>query len=515
MPQPSFEDLLNAIAEKLDIPPGAYDQAKERYRAVGEWLCAEGSPLGTSETVHIYPQGSFELGTAIKPLSGDDYDIDAVVQLPGPQEDWTPFRLKEAVGQRLKAHGEYVRMLEDEKRRCWTLRYASRPNGPGFHLDLLPSVLASAAMGTSALDTQATETAIAITSREDTSMEWRGSDPKGYLAWFHEQMKTASQRQAIQPAGVAGVEAVRDYHHRTPLQRIIQILKRFRDVLFRDNDEHAPISVIITTLAAQAYEGEESLEGTLRGVLQRMPQYVRIQNNTVEIRNPMRPAENFADRWRGDLNKHRAFLRWFNESRQLEEKLRERPLEDLEPILKGIIGETSASEVLAAHRRPSTSPLPPLVRREDRPWEAPAPPTRPLGEWMAGVSRPVAEAPHRAPLQWAFRPDGTSVRIKGHVLRGRGARLGPFSPGDALLPNASLRFDAAVTPAEGAELFWQVVNTGEEAARAGGLRGQFEPGSTFKEESTLYRGDHSIECFVVRRGVCVARSGPFEVKIRY
>jgi hypothetical protein len=67
---------------------------------------------------------------------------------------------------------------------------------------------------------------------------------------------------------------------------------------------------------------------------------------------------------------------------------------------------------------------------------------------------------------------------------------------------------------------WQVVNTGVEAQAAGleQLRGGFDEGSgdfgTTRWEHAQYRGTHSIEAFVIKVGVCVARSGPVRVKVR-
>lgn len=91
-----------------------------------------------------------------------------------------------------------------------------------------------------------------------------------------------------------------------------------------------------------------------------------------------------------------------------------------------------------------------------------------------------------------------------------------------------LRF-AAETNARGSyTVFWQVVNTGSQAAQAGGLRGQIVQSASagagglqsttakeiFRKERTLYTGMHWVECFIVRDSVCVARSGPFVVNIK-
>ncbi len=65
----------------------------------------------------------------------------------------------------------------------------------------------------------------------------------------------------------------------------------------------------------------------------------------------------------------------------------------------------------------------------------------------------------------------------------------------------------------------QVVNTGDEASSVpGGLRGGFcegvtERGGLVRNEGTQYEGNHWIECFIVKQGACVARSGEFVVNI--
>jgi len=58
---------------------------------------------------------------------------------------------------------------------------------------------------------------------------------------------------------------------------------------------------------------------------------------------------------------------------------------------------------------------------------------------------------------------------------------------------------------------WQIVNTGVEAASAGQLRGDFYPSEEnareVRWESTRFSGVHWVEAFIVKDGVCVARSG--------
>jgi len=65
--------------------------------------------------------------------------------------------------------------------------------------------------------------------------------------------------------------------------------------MFKDMSDSKPISMIITTLAAQAYSGEEDLESALFAVLTGME---RMVNQTKpRVPNPVNPEEDFADKW--------------------------------------------------------------------------------------------------------------------------------------------------------------------------------------------------------------------------
>lgn len=504
-----FDALVESIAEALDVPDGAYQQATERYESVGRWLAAEGSPLHDSRPV-IYPQGSFALGTVIRPLrsEGAEYDIDAVVELEGPIRDWTPSELKRLVGDRLRAHSEYNRMLGDEGRRCWTLEYAAATGAPGFHMDLLPSIRASAEERLGQPSVAASTTAIAITNRtRSSSYEWRTSDPKGYAAWFRRRMQVRFDSNGVPLSERrARIEAVPANEVRTPLQQAVRILKRHRDVMFVHDRERAPISVILTTLAAHAYGGEASVGDAFLGIVQRMEQHVERRGGRVYVSNPVRPEENFADRWEGDARKEVAFELWLDEVKGLGARLRGQSDQKVEGELVAMLGESVARESVRKFAQRMDG-RPPTLLAERR--TSPAPPSPPEFSVLAAV-----HAAHRQTLPWQDHSDRYRVRVRGSVIGGQGARRGPIeSARTRLLPHARLEFRVETNAPSDAQYFWQVVNTGTDAERARGLRGDFEPGTAIRSESTLYRGMHSIECFVVHRGECVGRSGQFFVRI--
>ena len=85
-------DLLGRIADDLDIPLHMYEDAVVKYSDVGEWLAQEDSELANYEP-DIYPQGSFRLGTMVKPITdADEYDIDLVCHLKIQKESTTQKR---------------------------------------------------------------------------------------------------------------------------------------------------------------------------------------------------------------------------------------------------------------------------------------------------------------------------------------------------------------------------------------------------------------------------------------
>jgi len=72
----------------------------------------------------------------------------------------------------------------------------------------------------------------------------------------------------------------------------------------------------------------------------------------------------------------------------------------------------------------------------------------------------------------------------------------------------SLEFRAEVTAEEPYTVMWKVLNVGDEARRRNLIRGQLvqDAGYCTKKESTDFRGDHVVECYVIKNEVVVARA---------
>ncbi|MEM7288785.1 MAG: nucleotidyltransferase [Pseudomonadota bacterium] len=78
-----------------------------------------------------------------------------------------------------------------------------------------------------------------------------------------------------------------------------------------------------------------------------------------------------------------------------------------------------------------------------------------------------------------------------------------------LLPKKNLRFFITESDLllDDVDVYWKVLNRGDEAERRDMVRGQIVPDHGKREcrEATSFRGDHLVECYVVHRGVVVAR----------
>jgi hypothetical protein len=75
-------------------------------------------------------------------------------------------------------------------------------------------------------------------------------------------------------------------------------------------------------------------------------------------------------------------------------------------------------------------------------------------------------------------------------------------------PYRRIAFEYTTTAPSNHRVFWKARNTGREAARAQCFRGEIKEGTPGAPhiEPTRYRGQHSMEVFIVVDDVCIARA---------
>ncbi len=456
----------------------------------------------------VYVQGSFRLGTAIKPASEEeDYDIDMVCRLKYEMSDLSQADLKNKLGVEIKAYAKRYRMSRPKNgRRCWTLHYSEDAQ---FHLDALPAIpdyerrriLKESGPALERLGS----TALSITDKEhpdyrQISSNWQRSNPKGYSLWFRDRMGSEFQKRALSEATriQASVEDVPIYRVRTPLQEAIQLLKRHRDITFSDRSDDKPISIIITTLSAHSYDQEPTVATALGSILRRMENYIEVKSGVYWVTNPADPNENFADKWEEHPERKDAFYEWLDKAKSDFSNA----AVAINKEAAGEILNESLGDALVDRALTRANPL-----RKSR-----------FSNALVRAGNLVLFPAYMRKPRWPQAPEG-QVQINRATYEQDGFRPQVFySGGDPLPKNCKLRFEANTDIAGRYKVYWQIVNTGLEAENADSLRGGFDfdgatRGGLTHKESTLYQGQHSIECFIVKRGRLVARSGQFIVNI--
>lgn len=326
---PEAEETLEDLADSLAIPESRYEQAERSYKSLGDWLNRPNSSIRQFDP-QVHVQGSFGLGTVIPPISDEEhYDIDAVSEFRKlTKSQTTQQQLKHLLGEEMKlyAHAQNMNKPLEEHRRCWRLEYA---DGVQFHMDVTPGLLNAAEQRalllSRGLNATFADTAVAITDIDHPayrtlSSDWPRSNPRGYLKWFRSRMEVIFEerkRELIRKGVRAGTEPIPFYAVRTPLQSAIMILKRHRDIMFIARSDERPISIILTTLAAHAYNGEAKISDALFAILNGMDRFIaRAPDGSYVVANPSDPTENFADKWRKHPERAAAFFEWLEQARR-------------------------------------------------------------------------------------------------------------------------------------------------------------------------------------------------------
>lgn len=504
--------LLSELADEIDITDSQEGAIKRAYNGVADWLNQNDADISLHD-VHIFPQGSMMYGTAIKPIDENDYDIDLVCEFRKNVSGLKPAYVKASVGNRIRENERYRKMLQPEGRRCWTLQYCDTLN---FHMDILPSIPFREEYYR--MDSRLNEAYSSMSVRKDLALlatdkdketlkyKYIPTNPRGYAEWFKERMQTASSKILRD-----SVERVPEYPKKTILQRAIQLLKRHRDVYFSTrNDELKPISMIITTLMAKCYKGEDKLFEFICKALVNMESHIeQSADGKYRISNPVMSVENFADKWNETPKKATEFFDWVKQAYI--------DFTNLEEISTYTALDKAFKELF------SQKPVDRMMQRYSSEFVL----EKRLSLIGEGYEKPsslkvLEKLSYRKSPPWVL-PRKVSVGIQGKVSFDNGHSYKDFTSGTVLPKGAKLQFFPIHRLLPPYTVKWQITNTGEEARAANGLRGdRFENAELYrggilcgKKEETSYSGTHYIQCFIIKNGnQCMAYSNPFVVKIR-
>jgi hypothetical protein len=478
--------VLVRTIEQLDLPSYLHDVAEQQYNQVGQFLADQ-----TPEGWDVYPQGSFRLGTVVRPLASE-FDLDMVCRLDVAKGAVSQKKLKEVVGQALANYMEACRGLPGapyecgESRRCWTLHYDSP-----FHLDVLPAIP----------NLRTPPSGILLTDKK--LILWQKSDPIKYADWFHERKAQEHMRRKAELAAEArkSIGEFPDWMVKTTLQRVVQVLKAHRDLYFKDKPEDGPPSILITTLAAQAYDGEDDLFTAVIDAVAKMPNFIEKSLLGPRVMSPV-ADENFADKWGEYPSRQKAFRTWLTRvGDDLADAAGQGTWAGMTERLSAGFGETQVTKAASAVREQNrTSNYRTALKgahgnadlsKATRPGAAPR-------EQYISENFPVKRS-HKVDITCdVTEPTYPNREQRRRALKSTRGKVGK---------QRDLLFRIVDTDVpEPYQVFWKARNHGKEAGDLGALRGELinDDGTRQRRESSLYAGHHYMECYVVKNGVCVA-----------
>ena len=297
---------------------------------------------------------------------------------------------------------------------------------------------------------------------EKGEKQWHESDPKAAVDWFNDRENFEKQK----------------------LERLVIYLKVWKDYRKNKNKSVAIIDGFQFTVLAEKYfytsdDDEEMFFKTVEKIYRNL-------NNHPPLHNPVDSSvdilEKYSDGFISDFK--REFEDLYQKSKNaFEEKdalnsaeLWQEVFGDEFDLPKSLVQSLTKNSLLVPHQE------------------------IPESKWTINQRYNVS-------LSGQFKKQGTNNGFKS------------FSCCDILPKHCDLKFYAKTDTPNSFDVHWQVVNTGKEAEKNDCLRGDIFPAKTAgagglnHNEMTLYQGTHWIECFIVKQGICVARSGKFLVKI--
>jgi hypothetical protein len=326
----ALDDVLVRVCNILQLSSAQFSLAERHYHAICDWLGAEGSSLNPYRP-ELYPQGSVALGTTVKPLTGEEYDVDLVCELAIIYETVRrPVQLLDMVEGRMRESNVYKDRLE-RKKRCLRVYYEH-----DFHLDILPACP----------DPGAGPTCLVIPDRVEGG--WQVSNPKGFVKWFQSKgaLRLVPSRSQKAMDSAAPLPQPQNADQKNTLQVSVQLVKRWRDLYFSERLDLAPVSVVLTTLLGDHYYGEQSvslnLAASVDDVISSLPTVGRLT-----VVNPSHPQEDLSERW-SDGAAYGAFVKGIHFLRnEIRELLACEDMGRRSAILQRMFGETVTKRAFA------------------------------------------------------------------------------------------------------------------------------------------------------------------------
>jgi len=349
--------FLSKLADTVAVTDPMYKKVEQRYEGITTYFKEKALK---DYDLELYVQGSFALGTAIKPINPEgEYDVDIICKLKDGGADilhMPPTVLKQKVGYAVLSYCNSIGILKapENNRKCWTIHYSGSEH---FHIDIVPALIGDdlylrqlKAKGFDPKDIPDLEKAIVLT--ETGKVDWDVSNPLAYINWF-DNINSRDTDLMEKTASFHKVEVaqLRPNYKRTDLQRAIQLIKRHRDYRCGE-DKDKPVSVILTTIAAMNYD----YKMTLIEFLEFIPIKLLESLDQGFVKNPVNPLEDFADKWKHVPRKKEKFRDWAEQlKKDVNRIVSASSIDEVEGILSPSMGSSIIKEAALLFQSNDTS----------------------------------------------------------------------------------------------------------------------------------------------------------------
>jgi hypothetical protein len=394
----------------------------------------------SSSYVELIPQGSYAHRTIIKPAK-QNKGFDADVLLHlSPVPGWTAEDYVENLYSAFRDSGTYKDMV-GRKTRCVMVDYAD-----DFHIDVVPFLSRADGMY--------------VTNRHEDDYE--RTNPEGFTEWFEGRDQ------------LAGGNLI-------PVMRLLKFV--------RDTKQNFKVkSFVFNTLVGGQVEMVDLVKDadcfadvptTLHTVVSKLDDYLQLNETMPAIPDPSNFLDDLSKRWNQD--EYANFRNKFHlYAGKIKEGFAEKDKDASVRKWREVFGEDFAKAKVvklaqSIFSRPATAP--------------------PSEHFIEESGIPVDIEPSYA------------ARLEATVLEKDGFRRYALQEHGMRVERARRVQFRLVTDVPGPiSIKWKVRNLGYEALSANCLRGEItaDDGTQTKVEPTRYKGDHYVEAYVIKDGVCVA-----------
>lgn len=295
-----IDKYLNMIGYNIQLPDNKRKEINDSYKSVAKYIGNNNDLVDDDIDYSIYYQGSFATDTVIRPIKGEDFDLDIVIEFALSKKEMTAREFYKSFLDTFN-DGRYEDLIE-EYRNCVRINYDSN-----YHFDIMPSV-----------PTRANSRALYVPDAK--KRDWVIRSPKTFADWFITQTKKikgyrisfTDTKRMLMESEIKPLKAKQPYETTPTLVRVVQLIKRIKDVFFSDYEgEREPQSIVITTLAAKYYDGGYSVYEALSNILFKMKQ-LHDRDKRFMVVNPSCSEEYFTEKWPRHIEYYENYSKFIN-----------------------------------------------------------------------------------------------------------------------------------------------------------------------------------------------------------